>query len=124
MSQNIISDALNKIMNAKKAKKTIVEVSYHSKLLSSILAIAKLEGYIKSYKADGKKMVIEIDKLNHCKAISPRYTVKVGEIEKYEKRYLPAKNFGTIIVSTSKGLMTHRNAQDKNIGGSLVAYFY
>ncbi|MBS3091745.1 30S ribosomal protein S8 [Candidatus Pacearchaeota archaeon] len=124
MSQNIVSDALNKIMNAKKARKTTVEINYHSKLLSSILAIAKLKGYIKSYKIDGKKMAVEIDKLNYCKAITPRYAVKVDEIEKYEKRYLPAKNFGVIIVSTSKGLMSHQSAQEKKIGGSLVAYFY
>ena len=59
-----------------------------------------------------------------CKAIKPRYMVSVSEIEKYEKRYLPAKNFGIIIISTSQGLMTHQTAIDKNIGGSLIAYIY
>lgn len=124
MSQDIISDALNKIMNAKKARKHTVELIYHSKLLSSIFAIAKLKGYIKSYKVENKKMIVEIDKLNYCRAVKPRYTVKVEDMDKYAKRYLPAKNFGIIIVSTSKGLMTHQTAEEKNIGGSILAYFY
>jgi small subunit ribosomal protein S8 len=124
MSQDVVSDALNKIMNAKRARKSVVELVYHSKLLSSVLAIAKLKGYIKSYKVQDGKMIVELDKLNYCKAVKPRYTVKVEDIEKYERRYLPAKNFGIIIISTSKGLMTHQSAQEKNIGGSLLAYFY
>lgn len=124
MAQDIISDALNKMMNAKRANKTTIELSYHSKLLSSILAIAKLKGYVKSYKVEGKKITIELDKLNYCKAIKPRFMAQVDELGKYEKRYLPAKNFGTIIVSTSQGLMTHQTAEEKHIGGSLLAYFY
>ena len=45
-------------------------------------------------------------------------------LEKFEKRYLPAKGFGLIIVSTSKGLMTHVDAEEKNIGGKMIAYCY
>ena len=124
MSQDIVSDALNKMMNAKRARKSSIEVKHHSKLLLSILAIAKLRDYVKSYKVEDNVLKIEFDKLNCCKAIKPRTLVKVSDIEKYTKRYLPAKDFGTIIISTSQGLMTHQTAQDKNIGGSLIAYFY
>jgi small subunit ribosomal protein S8 len=111
-------------MNAKRARKESVELVYHSKLLSSVLAIAKLKGYIKSYKVHEGKMIVELDKLNYCKAIKPRYAIKADEIGKYERRYLPAKNFGVIIISTSKGLMTHQSAEEKHLGGSLLAYFY
>jgi len=124
MSQDTISDALNKIMNAKRARKDSVELRYHSKLLLSVLAIAKLKGYISSYKVQNNKLIVEIDKLNYCKAVKPRYTVKSDEIEKYERRYLPAKNFGIIILSTSKGLMTHQTAKENKVGGSIIAYFY
>jgi len=124
MSQDVVADALNRIMNAKRARKDKVELSYHSKLLSAVLAIAKLKGYIKSYKVHEGKMIVELDKLNYCKAVKPRYAIKVDEIGKYEKRYLPAKNFGIIIISTSKGLMTHQTAEEKHLGGSLLAYFY
>ena len=124
MSQDIVSDTLNNIMNATRAKKKNITVIRHSKLLLSVLAIAKLKGYIKNYKVDGINLNIEIGNINGCSAIKPRFMVQVDEIEKYEKRYLPAKDIGIIIISTSQGLMTHQTAQDKNIGGSLIAYMY
>lgn len=124
MSQDIVADTLNQIMNAQRARKSELEVKRFSKLLLSVLAVAKLRGYIESYTIEGTKLKIKIGKLNGCNAIKPRFMVKSDEIEKYLLRYLPAKNLGVLIVSTSQGLMTHQTAMDKNIGGSLIAYFY
>lgn len=125
MSQDVVSDALNKMMNAKKAGKDSISVNHHSKFLLSVLAIAKLKGYVKNYKMDENKVLsIEMGNITGCKAIKPRFVVKVADIEKYEKRYLPAKNLGILIISTSQGLMTNQTAQDKNIGGSLIAYMF
>lgn len=124
MSQDIISDVLNQIMNAKRAGRLSLEVNYSSKSLISILALAKLKGYIKNYELTKKSLKIEIGRLNACNAIKPRYSLIVSQIEKYEKRYLPAKGFGILIISTSKGLMTNQTAKEKNIGGSLIAYMY
>jgi len=123
MSHDIISDALNQIMNAKRAKKTSITVKRQSNLLLGVLDAAKKHGYISSYKVKDKELEI-IFNLNNCRAIKPRFTVPVKEIDKYVRRYLPARNFGIIIISTSKGLMTHEDALEQNIGGSLVAYFY
>lgn len=111
-------------MNAKKARKSVVTLKAHSKLLLSILAIAKLKGYIKGYKVDGVYLTVEIGKLNGCNSIKPRYFVSVEDIEKYTKRYLPAKDIGILILTTNQGLMTHQTALEKNIGGALVAYMY
>lgn len=126
MSQDLVTDALNQIMNSKRTKKKELIVKRHSKLLISVLALAKLRGYIEDYEImeDKKSLKIKINKLNKCQAIKPRFTVKVKQIEKYEKRYLPAKNFGIVIVSTSEGLMTSTTAKEKNKGGCLIAYFY
>ena len=124
MSQDIVSDALNKILNARKAGKTTLSTARHSKLLLSVLAIAKLRGYIKNYKVTDNILNVELGNIHGCKAIKPRFFVKVSEIDKYVSRYLPAKNIGILLVSTSQGLMTHQTAQDKNIGGSLIAYLY
>jgi len=125
MSQDIISDALNKMMNAKKAGKDSISVNHHSKFLLSVLAIAKLKGYIKNYKVDEKNVLnVELGNITGCGSIKPRFVVKVEDIEKYEKRYLPAKNLGILIISTSQGLMTNQTAQDKNVGGSLIAYMF
>jgi small subunit ribosomal protein S8 len=124
MSQDVIADALNKILNAAKAGKTALTINRHSKLLLSVLAIAKLKDYLKNYRVEKNVLNVEIGKLNFCRAIKPRFVVRVSEIEKYVKRYLPAKEMGTIIISTSQGLIAHNTAQEKNIGGSLIAYFY
>jgi len=124
MSQDLIADTLNMLMSALKARKNIVETKRYSKLLLSTLAIAKLKGYVKDYKAEEGVLKIEIGKLTGCGAIKPRLFVKVPEIEKYILRFLPARNLGVLIISTTQGLMTNQTAEEKEIGGSLIAYFY
>ena len=123
MSQDIIADTLNQIMNAKKARKTEIVVNKHSRLLKNILDIAKQEGYL-DYSVDGTILTIKIIKLNEIKSINPRYTFSINKINKYVKRFLPAKNFGFIIVSTNQGLMKHTEAKEKNLGGCLIAYMF
>ena len=126
MSQDIVADALNMIRNAKKARKTEVKIKRISNLLVEVLKIMKQEGAVKKYKINSKDKIIEvtIGDLTDCKAIKPRFTVDKTQIEKYRRRYLPARNLGVVIVSTNKGLMTHEESQKEKIGGCLVAYFY
>ena len=126
MSQDIVADALNMIKNAKKARKEIVKINRISNLLIEILKIMKQERAIKKYKINSKEKCIEvvIGKMHECKAIKPRFSVDKNQIEKYRRRYLPARNMGTMIVSTNKGLMTHEEAQEEKIGGCLIAFFY
>lgn len=124
MSHDIVADALNKIMNAKRSRKSSVSIRAYSKLLLSVLAIAKLRGYIKHYALENRILIVELDNIHGCKAIKPRYLVHTSELDRYVKRYLPAKDIGIIIVSTSQGIVTHQTAQEKNLGGSLIAYFY
>ena len=125
MSQDIVSDTLNQIMNAKRAGKSSVSMKKHSKFLLSVLAIGKLKGYIRSFQINGKNLDIEIeDKLNACFAVKPRYLTQVDRIMKYVRRYLPSRNMGVLIISTSSGLITHQTAIEKGIGGAVIAYFY
>jgi len=124
MSQDIVADGLNQIMNAKRAGKNSVKLSRYSKVLVSVLAIGKLKGYIDSYKVEGTELLVKFGKLNFCMAVKPRYLVKANEIDRYVRRYLPARGMGMVLVSTSQGLMTHQTADDKNLGGSIIAYFY
>lgn len=124
MSQDITADGLNMLMNAKRAGKASLKLPHHSVLLLNVLAIAKLRGYVKSYHAEGITLQVTLGKIHGCRAIKPRFIVGVKDIEKYIKRYLPAKLIGTLIISTNKGLMTHQTAIEKNIGGCLIAYFY
>ena len=126
MSHDIVADALNMVKNAKKAGKEIVNIKRISNILIEILKIMKQKNAIKKYKINSKEKSVEITigDLSECKAIKPRFSVDKTQIEKYRRRYLPARNLGTMIISTNKGLVTHEEAQEENIGGCLIAYFY
>jgi len=117
---------LNMVKNAINAKKKTVKIQRISNLLIEILKIMKQKKAIKTYKIDGKEksLTVTLGDLIECRAIKPRFTVKQTQIEKYMRRYLPARGIGTIIVSTNKGLITHDEAVEENIGGCLIAYFY
>jgi len=123
MSKDIVADGLNQIINAKKARKNSVTLKKHSKLLRNILDIAKENGYL-DYSVEGRELTVEIKKLNDIRAIKPRFTAPVERINYYVRRFLPAKNFGFLIISTNKGLMKHDEAEEKNLGGCLIAYIY
>lgn len=124
MSQDIISDTLNQIMNAKRARKEEVVVARYSNLLLELLKLVKKHGYIESYKTEGRDLHIKFGNLNECKSIKPRFDVRVDEVEEKVRRFLPAKGFGILIISTSKGLKTHEEVEEEKIGGKLLAYFY
>jgi small subunit ribosomal protein S8 len=123
MSQDIISDALNQIMNARRVEKTEVLLKKKSKLLIELFKMMKKDGHIE-FKEDGNTIVVKILNLNECRAIKPRYYVTVDEIDKYLRRFLPSRNFGIIAISTSQGLLNQEKAYEKKIGGSLIAYYY
>jgi small subunit ribosomal protein S8 len=126
MSHDVVADALNMIKNAKRAKKNVIKVKIISNMLIEILKIMKQKGAVKKYKIDSKEKSIEITigDLTECKSIKPRFSCDKSQIEKYRRRYLPARNLGTMIISTNKGLMTHEEAQEEQIGGCLIAFFY
>lgn len=123
-----IADALSKINNAVKSLNATVTLR-KSKLLLQVLDVLKENGYVGTYEVieDGRQGLVEVNLLgtiNKCLAIKPRYPVKVEELESFEKRFLPAKDFGVLIITTNKGLLTQKQAKEENVGGSLVAYCY
>jgi small subunit ribosomal protein S8 len=126
MSHDVVADGLNMLRNAQKAGKENVEIKIISNVLIEVLKIMKQQGAIKKYKIDAKEksLTVTLGDLSECKAVKPRFTCSVDQIEKYKRRYLPAREIGTIILSTNKGLMTHKEALDENIGGCLIAYFW
>ncbi len=130
MSMNdTLAAALSKIDMAEQRKKSLVEISPASKLLQNVLRILKEEGYIEDYTveedAHGSRVIVQLNgSINRVGVIKPRAAVSVDGYEKYEKRYLLAKDFGFLIVSTNKGLMTHQQAKAQNLGGRLIAYCY
>jgi small subunit ribosomal protein S8 len=86
-------------------------------------------GYIGNYEFidDGKSGMIKVEligKINKCGVIKPRSSVGYHDFEKWEKRYLPARNFGILILTTPDGVLPHSEARSRAVGGQLLAYVY
>ncbi len=125
MSQDIVADGLNQIMNAKMVEKRKLKIKRYSKVLINVLEMMKQKGHINySLNEEEKILEIEILKLNVCRAVKPRYYAKHADVDKYLRRFLPSRNFGVLVVSTNRGLIGHQEALDTKTGGSILAYFY
>jgi len=129
MLNDPLSNALSVILNNERIGKTECLIKPVSKLIKNILKVMKDNLYIGSIneikdRRGNRIKVYLLGNINKCGAIKPRYSVKKGEFEKFEKRYLPAKDMGVLIVSTSREVMTHIEAKKKGLGGKLLAYCY
>lgn len=128
MRHDNLADVMSTIKNADRIGK-IDCVTPASKLIREVLKLMQKKGFIGTFEYidDGKsgKFKIQLkNRVNDCNVIKPRYSVPMTDFEKWEKRYLPAKGFGIIIVSTTQGVITHEEAKEKHIGGKLLAYAF
>jgi len=129
MLNDPLANTLSKITNAERLGKNSCIIKPISKVIKNTLKIMQEKQYIGEYKEieDGRGNYIKINllgKINKCGAIKPRYSVKQDQFEKFEKRYLLAKDFGILIVATPFGMVTHAEAKEKKTGGRLLAYCY
>ncbi len=128
MRHDLLSDVLSAIKNGENQGKTET-ITPASKLVKNVLLLLQKHKYIGDFEyiddnRGGKFKIQLLGKINDCNAIRPRFTAKTKDYEKYEKRFLPAAGMGFIFVSSSQGLMTHTEAKEKGIGGSLLAFVY
>ncbi|ADP77666.1 SSU ribosomal protein S8P [Methanothermus fervidus DSM 2088] len=124
-----LANALTTIKNNEMRGNIRCKIAPASKLVGRVLRTMQKEGYIGEFEFvdDGKsgQFIVELKgNINDCGVIKPRHSVKKDEFEKFEKRYLPARDFGILIVTTPEGVMTHREAKKRGIGGILLAYVY
>ncbi|MCI4434142.1 MAG: 30S ribosomal protein S8 [Thermoplasmata archaeon] len=129
MQNDPLSDALSKIKNSVNVGKLEVEIRPASKLIGKVLKIMQDYNYVKDfeYLDNNRGGVFRVrlhPSINSCGSIKPRFSVKRDDIEKFEARYLPAQDFGILIISTNRGLMTHSEAKKNGLGGKLIAYVY
>jgi len=129
MLNDPLAAALSKMLNAEKVGKKEVLIKPASAMIKSVLTLMKEHSYIGSYEEinDGKGGVLTVQllgNLNKCGVIKPRFSTKCTGFEKWEKRYLPAKDFGLLVVTTPVGIVTHFQAKEKQTGGRLLAYCY
>lgn len=128
MLHDPLADAFSTIKNAEKVGKSSC-ITPASKVITAVLKILQDSGYIGKYEyiEDGRGGKYRVDlkgKVIDCNVVKPRFSVKAEEFEKWEKRYLPAREFGLLILSTPKGIMDHKKAKQMNIGGKILAFIY
>ena len=127
---DVIADMLTRIRNASNAKHETVDIPA-SNMKKSIADILAKEGYIKGYNIveDGKQGIIRITlKYNgKDKAIKGLRRVSKPGLRIYascEDMPRVMNGLGVAIVSTSKGVMTDKEARKNNIGGEVLAFVW
>ncbi len=128
MSDNI-ADMLTRIRNGQKAFLMKIHVDF-SKLKANILEILFKEGYIKGYEHDQKTNLLCVS-LKYKKDSTP-VIQEICKVSKPSRRfYISVSKFpdyyngmGLQIISTSKGVLSHRDAKSLNVGGEILCKIF
>lgn len=130
MTNDLISDLLTRIRNAKQRQKKEVEIPA-SKMNKAILDILEKEGFINGFDLVEQEpqniFKVSLKYIKGISAISDMKRVSKPGLRKYTgyKDIKKVKNgMGIGIVSTSKGLMTYKQAKSEKIGGEILAEIY
>ncbi len=122
-----IADMLIKIKNAYNAGKVSVTIP-HSKLKAEILALLEKHKYVGSVEKRGKKVRKFLDATLLYKNGDPAVhgVKRVSKSSRrvympHDKLYLVKQGYGIAVVSTSKGIMTGRDAKKVGVGGEVIA---
>jgi len=124
-----LNDAMATIRNAETAGMGECLLRPASKLVGRVLQVMKDSGYLVGYERvnDGRGGIFLVrlsGTINACGVIKPRFSVKRTDLDKYEARYLPAQDFGVLILTTTAGVIGHPKAKELGVGGKLLAYVY
>lgn len=124
-----LANGLTTIMNNEMRNKPECVIGPASKLLGKTLRVMQLSGYIGEFEfvddgRSGKFKVQLLGRVNKCGAVKPRFSVRTDKFEVFERRFLPSRSIGVLVVSTSQGILSHREAKEKKIGGRILAFVY
>ncbi len=129
MQQDLLNDALVALRHADLQGRESVTLAPVSKLVGEVLRILQAHRYIDGFTfvptGRGGSYEVKLSRrINSCGVIKPRLAVRVRELEKFESRYLPAQDFGRLVLSTNRGVVTQVEAREQRLGGRLLAYVY
>jgi small subunit ribosomal protein S8 len=127
-----IADYLTRLRNAIRANHRVVEIPA-SKLKKEITKLLYNKGYIQSYKFEEQgpqgviKIALKYDPVTKQPAIVHLERVSKPGLRKYTKsNSLPRvlNGLGIAVISTSRGLITDKEAKELNVGGEVICYVY
>jgi len=132
VSTDPLANALSTIMNNEMRGNREALITPASKLIAMVLRVMQKYGYIGEFEHidDGRWGKIKVQllgRINRVGVIKPRISVTYRELREmpaWLRKYLPSRDIGILIISTSQGVMSHREALEKRIGGILLAYVY
>jgi len=129
MLNDPLANVLSVINHYEQLGRSSVTTPSNSKLIRQVITLLQENGYVGSFEEveDGKSKWLKVNligAINKINVIKPRFAIKNDKYEVFERSFLPAKAMGIIIVSTSKGLMTHTKAKQEHLGGKLICYCY
>jgi small subunit ribosomal protein S8 len=124
-----LANALSNIYNNEERRKNECIISPASKLIGQVLRVMQKNGYIGEFEfiddgKSGKFRVQLLGRINKCGAIKPRFPVKADSIEAWERKFLPAREVGVIVITTPKGVISHKEAINLKTGGRFLAYMF
>lgn len=133
MNQDPIADYLTRLRNAIKANHRIVEIPA-SNIKKEMTKVLYDKGYIQSYKFEGTsnnqgniKIALKYNPATKQSAIVSLERVSKPGLRKYTKAENSPRvlnGLGVAIMSTSKGVITDKEAKSLNIGGEVLCYVY
>eukprot|EP00353_Schmidingerella_taraikaensis_P007908 CAMPEP_0185581492 /NCGR_PEP_ID=MMETSP0434-20130131/18355_1 /TAXON_ID=626734 ORGANISM="Favella taraikaensis, Strain Fe Narragansett Bay" /NCGR_SAMPLE_ID=MMETSP0434 /ASSEMBLY_ACC=CAM_ASM_000379 /LENGTH=130 /DNA_ID=CAMNT_0028200057 /DNA_START=41 /DNA_END=433 /DNA_ORIENTATION=- len=129
VKMSVLADCLKSMSNAEKRGKRQVLLRPVSKVVVKFLRVMQKHGYIGDFEIvddhRSNKIVVNLNgRINKCGIISPRFDVKIPDIEKWIGNLLPSRQFGHIVLTTSLGIMDHEEARRKHTGGKILGFFY
>jgi small subunit ribosomal protein S8 len=124
-----IANGMTTLVNNEMRLKRECVITPASRLLGRVLRVMQLNGYIGEFEfiddgRTGKFKVQLLGRINRCGAVRPRFSVQADGFEDWERTFLPSKDMGMLIISTSKGVTSHKVAKEEKIGGRLLAFIY
>lgn len=131
MMTDPIADLLTRIRNANHVAKDQVDIPA-SKMKKEVAKILKKEGFIKNYESieDGKQGILRLYMRygpNKERVLTGLKKISKPGLRIYVKKYEVPKvlgGLGIAIISTSKGLMTDKQARKEGLGGEVVCYIW
>jgi small subunit ribosomal protein S8 len=126
---NVLSNLFTTIFNNESRRKRECIVVPASKFSREVLRVMQKHRYIGEFEQiddgrAGKFRIQLLAKINKCGIITPHFSVKKDAYFGWERQFLPAYSMGILLVSTSKGIMSHHEAVSEGMGGVLVGYVY